>query len=217
MLGDQIEKAIRLLQYEPNTRRCVIAMWEPAYDLGKDSLDIPCNTHIYFKIRNDNLNMMVCNRSNDVIWGALGANAVHFSFLQEYIAANLEVGVGTYTHVSDCFHIYTDNPVWKLHKSVGTASYSRFYQEDATAMPLVQEPLTFDMNLTNFMKDDWHEYRYDEPFFVSVAVPMRQTWDIYKRDQGRANWPTIAMTLEKVLSRDWYLAATQWMKKRYKR
>ena len=48
--------------------------------------EIPCNTAIYFKVREGKLNMTVSNRSNDVIWGTFGANVVHMSILQEYVA-----------------------------------------------------------------------------------------------------------------------------------
>ena len=30
--------------------------------------------------------MTVCNRSNDMLWGAYGANVVHMSMLQEFVA-----------------------------------------------------------------------------------------------------------------------------------
>jgi hypothetical protein len=35
--------------------------------------------------------MTVTNRSNDLCWGMLGANYVHFTILQEYLAARLGV------------------------------------------------------------------------------------------------------------------------------
>ncbi len=71
----------RLKTY-PNDRRTVVGMWDPWEDLWEenDGKDYPCNTQIYFWERKGQLNMTVCNRSNDMIWGAYGANAVHMSF-----------------------------------------------------------------------------------------------------------------------------------------
>lgn len=69
---------------------------------------VPCNTHAYFDLGGGKLNMTVCCRSNDVIWGAYGANAVHFSFLLMFMAAQLGVPAGTYTQMSNNFHVYTD-------------------------------------------------------------------------------------------------------------
>ena len=78
---DQILEVCKILKEEPNTRRAVIGMWSPTGDLGIDAKDVPCNTHIYFRRRGESLDMTVCNRSNDLVWGALGSNIVHFSFL----------------------------------------------------------------------------------------------------------------------------------------
>ena len=47
------------------------------------------------KIKNGRLQMTVHCRSNDIIWGTYGANAVHFSILQEYVAARIGVDLGT--------------------------------------------------------------------------------------------------------------------------
>ena len=62
--------------------------------------------------------MTVCNRSNDMLWGAYGANAVHMSMLQEYLASRLEIAVGEYTQISDSFHVY-QNDVWERCKELG--------------------------------------------------------------------------------------------------
>ena len=38
------------------------------------SKDVPCNTHAYFAINAEgSLDLTVCNRSNDLVWGCLGA------------------------------------------------------------------------------------------------------------------------------------------------
>ena len=87
-------------------------MWNPWGDLDSSSIDIPCNTNIYFKIREGELQMTVCNRSNDMIWGAYGANAVHMAVLQEYVAAQLDVPMGKYYQISDSFHVY-ENEQWE--------------------------------------------------------------------------------------------------------
>jgi len=100
-----LEKELRV----PGNRRAVLGMWSPAHDLGSGMKDVPCNTHVYFDVDTDSrLNMTVCCRSNDVMWGAYGANAVHFSMLQELLALHLGVSIGTYYQVSNNFHMYTE-------------------------------------------------------------------------------------------------------------
>ncbi len=106
--GDQIGLIVERLKADPTDRRSVLQMWDPTVDLNRDGVDVPCNTVIYFKIRNDRLDMTVSNRSNDAIWGTFGANAVHMSFLLEYVAKCIGVEVGTYRQVSDSFHAYLD-------------------------------------------------------------------------------------------------------------
>jgi hypothetical protein len=90
---DQLNWAIRRLRANPEDRRVVIAMWDGGLDPQKvndGGKDVPCNTQIFLSARRKMaetdirvLDMQVCCRSNDILWGAYGANAVHFSMLQE--------------------------------------------------------------------------------------------------------------------------------------
>jgi Thymidylate synthase len=104
---DQINHIIKMLKTTPTERRAVLQMWDPAIDGQGSGLDYPCNTNIYFKIRNGELYMTVCCRSNDIIYGTYGANAVHMSMLHEYMAGMIGVGLGPYHQISDSFHYYT--------------------------------------------------------------------------------------------------------------
>ena len=94
---DQLQTCVHLLRENPGDRRVVISIWDPSRDLAEDVKDVPCNTHMYPRIREEKgcpvLELTVCCRSNDIIWGATGANAVHFSFVQEWMAAQIGVGV----------------------------------------------------------------------------------------------------------------------------
>jgi len=131
---DQIEAIIAHLNSDPNSRREVLQVWEYQADLWarpKGAKDLPCNTQAYFSLRElpdrgpiaedgsfqshvvkHALDMTVCNRSNDLVWGMLGANVVHWSMLQEYLAnclANcLEVEVGHYHQFTNNLHVYTE-------------------------------------------------------------------------------------------------------------
>jgi hypothetical protein len=107
--ADQLPKIARMLKANPNERRCVLGMWDPSADLDNpNAKDIPCNTHIYFKVREGKLDMTICNRSNDIVWGLYGANAVHMSYLLEWMAAMSGYPAGTMRTVSDSFHAYTE-------------------------------------------------------------------------------------------------------------
>ena len=110
---DQIEEAIKHLEKDPNSRRCVISHWDVTMDAFTETKDTPCNQQIFFWLEGKFLCMTVTNRSNDMIWGAYGSNAVHFSFLHEYMAMRLKKFIGVYNQVSNNMHVYTENDVWK--------------------------------------------------------------------------------------------------------
>jgi thymidylate synthase len=107
---DQLLHCYLSLKKDPDSRQAVVSLWNPLIDyVMHETKDRPCNTTIYFKIREKKLNMTVCNRSNDVHLGLYGVNFVQFSRIQEFMAASLNVGIGKYTHFSDSLHIYDDS------------------------------------------------------------------------------------------------------------
>lgn len=111
---DQLVEAGKILYDNPTSRQVVVSMWDAGNDLGVNSKDRPCNLSIAFRGRHDPsinnyvLDMTVFNRSNDAVWGAWGANAVHMSVLQEVLAAMSGMTIGTYYQVSNNLHIYDD-------------------------------------------------------------------------------------------------------------
>jgi thymidylate synthase len=104
---DQIRKAISILKKDKATRRVVLTMWS-SRDLGYDSKDIPCNISIMFKIRNDQLDMTVINRSNDVYLG-VPYNVLVFYLLQNYMANQINCEVGHQRHFTDSLHLYSQH------------------------------------------------------------------------------------------------------------
>ena len=136
---DQLKVLIQLLKNNPDDRQCVLAMWDPNIDLASVVKDKPCNTHIYFTGRRGVLDMEVCNRSNDIVWGAYGANAVHMSFLQEYVATSVGLEVGHYYQNSFNYHAYLDS----FDKVKDCEIDDRYLGGKLHIEPLVSEPKTF--------------------------------------------------------------------------
>lgn len=102
---DQLAHVVRLLKEDPNTRRAVIQIYDPAVDTfpGKD---IPCNDLLIFSLRKGRLDLYVTVRSNDVMWGWSGINAFEWSSLQEVVARLVGVSVG-FLHFSIVnLHLY---------------------------------------------------------------------------------------------------------------
>jgi len=212
---DQIETAIDLLKEDPSTRRAVLQIWFAGRDLGADSKDIPCNDLVFCKIRDGKLNISVANRSNDMVWGAYGANAVQFSVIQEYMAAKLDVKVGTYTQVSDSFHVYTGGmggAVWNRLKDDHSGLIDYYQSDEINPFPLVKDPENFDKELMAFVGDDPTEYKYAEPFLDFVAVPALIAWKAHK-----AGDITSALNaVEAIIAPDWRIAMREWLERRQK-
>lgn len=107
---DQIADAIKMFENNTNTRQVVLSIWNPDFDLGTKTKDIPCNDIIMLKIRDGKLITTIQNRSNDLHWG-LPTNIFQFSFLTEMIAACLGIELGTQTHNSQSLHVYEWNNI----------------------------------------------------------------------------------------------------------
>jgi hypothetical protein len=104
---NQLSLIIEALKANVDDRRSVLSMWDPSKDLGRQGKDLPCNLTATFQRGSEGeLNLTVFNRSNDIVWGAYGANAVHFSVLLEYMALAIGCLVGTYRQVSVNWHGY---------------------------------------------------------------------------------------------------------------
>lgn len=239
---DQLKAIIQELTRNPNSRRAVLSMWNPSLDayhkqandgeFGPSDLgvamnggkDVPCNTAAYFDCRGGRLNMTVVNRSNDAIWGCYGANAVHFSFLLEYMAAHIGVPVGVYRQFSNNLHIYTEvlntmvpdevTPRAQLHKLALDVEEHDLYARANTPMPLALvhvSPEAFDNDLRRFMLSPGADpSRFEEPFFKRVVVPMYEAYMLFKRKEyGEA-----LVTSSSIGSWDWRSACTEWLERR---
>lgn len=222
---DQIARAIAMLKHDPNSRRVVVAMWDPARDLGTASKDIPCNDLIKFSIRDGHLQMTIFCRSNDIIFGAYGANAVHMSVLMEYVAAMIGVPVGLYTQISDDYHAYLNvpynfdeyyPPIVQLENAYTiTASDHR----PVKPFPLVANTGTFDRELHDVIEevrqrsfDDANLGDYTNPFFAEVAQPMYRAFRLYK--DGDLNGAINALqdaSIRHAYDVDWLLGAEMWL------
>lgn len=243
---DQLQLLIQHLKDKEGTRRAVLQMWNVEDDLLKIGVtkDVCCNLSVLFSIRDDSggfvwganapadkvrgepispkkLDMTVFNRSNDLIWGCLGANYVHFSFLQEYVAAHLGVEVGVYNQVSNNLHVYTDKfkPEEWL-KDITPDHYQDHQACQRKSIKLIQNPQAFDEQLGRFV-DRWCgdleasviDSRYmdiNEQFLKNVAFPLVAAFYMHKKREYKS-----ALTYaSECQSDDWRIAATTWLQRR---
>lgn len=100
---NQIQYIIEKLRASPVSRRALAITWNPVVDERLD--DCPCLQLVQCVIREKRLHMKVVFRSNDML-SAAGANMYALVRLQEWIAEELSLPAGSYTHVSLVPHIY---------------------------------------------------------------------------------------------------------------
>lgn len=99
---DQWEYVKKLLQDDPATRQAVIHIKDANNQKTKDT---PCTLTLQFFIRNNELNMIVNMRSND-IWLGFPYDAFTFTCLQQLMAMEIGVSIGKYVHISGSLHLY---------------------------------------------------------------------------------------------------------------
>jgi len=213
---DQLLEVIKVLRKDNATRQAVLQIWYAPYDLNVVSKDIPCNDMVFLKIRDGKLNMTVCCRSNDVIWGAYGANAVQFSTLLEFIAKSVGVNVGTYAQVSDSFHIYTDNDAYKrlLEKPHCPNTYSLLSHVEPFPLMGATAPDLWLSQLNDFLMEPHHCDEYPmlyDPFFGNVALPMWESWVAYKKNDIQSAYDALEYYCK---ANDWSAACMSWIKRR---
>lgn len=240
---DQLETIVVELKHSPQSRRCVLAMWDggagaqgalddhPGDLLNgiSGSADVPCNTHAYFDTIDGKLNMTVCNRSNDIWWGAHGANAVHFSFLLEYVASMTGIPMGVYRQFSNNYHIYTnvvaESQLMPMARSIEQSDiyFKREGPLRGHAMPLDRVPLigptlrgTADPAAASIIAEWTHnpESVHDGvPFLSAVALPMWNAWRSFKAKDYNA----ALFEAQSIRAEDWRIACVDWLRRRKQR
>lgn len=203
---DQLMDVIEVLRIDPTTRQAVVQIWDPA-DLGKVTLDKACNMQLIFEIRFGRLNMTVVNRSNDLIWGCYGANAVHFSFLHEFVASALGVPQGLYRQFSHNLHVYTEKFQKWVDLPPNHETYDH-YTEGLRTYPICTTDWRQWLEDCEAFCDTPDKPKWRDPFFYQVAYPMYTAW--MERKAGGIG----LHELQWLKAEDWEIACRQWILRR---
>lgn len=202
---DQISKAISKLAVNPQDRRVVIGMWDPTVDLPTSMKDHPCNTQILPRIVNGKLDFMVTNRSNDIIWGMMGANAVHMTLLHQLMADAIKVGVGSYRVMSTNAHVYANLPkLEEMMDSKITDLYEDGYKPCTKILPATESYASFVAACEKFCNEPGPNS--GSSWVDSVAYPM------YNAYMCRGT-PEKALSILQLQCRaeDWWVAGSEWI------
>lgn len=244
---DQLGMVIKKLHDDPTDRQVVITMWDPmptisvphadegdlvdmddTWEVGAEDLtgswkDRPCNTHAYLRMREDSsvlvLDLSVLCRSNDIVWGAYGANAVHFSFLQEYLAGRIGCGVGKLYQFSNNYHGYVreldriGDPITLLDE------YDPYESGEISTLPIGSAWEKWDQDLHLFMTAHDNLWRTG----VGPAFPITSnSWFAHTAwPLVVSNWYWRAGDFDSALhwagridAPDWRRACTEWLNRR---
>jgi thymidylate synthase len=201
--NDQLEAIISLLKKNPGDRRVVLQMWDAVSDLCADVKDVPCNLMALPRITNGRLHLTIFNRSNDIVWGCYGANAVHFAFLLEYLAAMIGVEPGTMTQISNNWHAY-EATADRLTPTFSSGE-RRYVNEEVRSVPLMDKgrETAFASDLEMFMSGS--SAVYANSFFNEVAEPMVRM----HRYRTRVRRGTFDESFDDSI--DWIQAGLEWI------
>ena len=111
VFNEQIGWVVDSLLADDNSRQAIMFFNQPKFQF-KGNKDFVCTMYANFFIRNNELNMKIQMRSNDVFYG-LTFDAPFFSFLMQTVYLILKkhdkynsLKLGTYYHYADNIHFY---------------------------------------------------------------------------------------------------------------
>lgn len=240
---NQLDLICQELRDNPTSRRAVLTMWDPKADLGRQGKDLPCNDMAVFQVDDrvpmvpPKLNMTVFCRSNDIIWGCYGANAVHFSYLLDYMASRLDLQVGTYTQISVDWHGYLDALPESVRKYANGESFTPptkdFHSPSVYELFGWAPPTMFHSFSHTIWKEDLHKFVdlwaargtstetpvWKTGFFRDIAQPIMDTYLRYTRDSVKTETTFAAAVAAAQLceSVDWRVAMSEWIQRRWQK
>jgi thymidylate synthase len=224
---DQVATICDALSKNPEDRRQVLQMWDAAADLGGQGKDLPCNLMAVFNRAADGaLNMVVYNRSNDIVWGALGANCVHFSMLQEFMAKWIGCEVGEYWQVSANMHAYTEltpalNACLPLADKAFPSDQVRSldpYEHGSGHTPLISGSVQdWQRQLNMFLDVGPNAMGYHDPFFRRVAIPLAQAYEAFSDRSNPGRFENALNCVYRCSPCDWKVACISWLMRRQER
>lgn len=221
---DQLLRAIDMLKVDPNSRQVVLQIWDVDCDLGSTSKDIPCNDMVKLRVVNGLLDIVVFCRSNDMIWGAYGANIVQFSTLQEFIAGALGIPVGRYYQVSCDFHAYTDTvnkcpkPSFFDANKVLPKPYPMFEGWNDSHLEFLNAVDHF-VNVVRSLTKVFDHADYDflgpvPDYITDVATPMLNAWLAFKNKNNPNRHSLAIKEMMQCHADDWRTAGIAWLARR---
>jgi len=227
---DQLIRIRDLLYNDPGSRRAVLTMYDPRTDGDMEKRDIPCNTQVFFRVTRPpepnlcgDMTMTVCNRSNDIIWGAYGANAVHMSIMGEIVAGLAGACLSSYYQISNNFHAYLD--IFTRMHTTERSETADPYRWMVDSRPIIrkgekqcmrEEALSVLEDCVTFVSTPESEFlrvdgvKFRSSWFREVVLPMKITHALWKL--GSSN--EAIDSLDSIQASDIRTACQLWLSRR---
>lgn len=130
----QLPRVLSTLERDPDSRQAVIQIYrEPPLGGTKD---VPCTLSFQLFIRNEQLEMQVNMRSNDV-WLGLPYDIFNFTMIQHGVAAILQREVGGFILHAGSMHLYEQHFTGAREIIENHALSQRYADDDRVVSPLI--------------------------------------------------------------------------------
>ena len=103
---DQIQQAVDLIKYNPNSRRILVSAWNPA-DIDNMALP-PCHCLFQFYVADGKLSLQLYQRSADVFLG-VPFNIASYALLLQMMAQVTGLECGDFVHTTGDTHLYLNH------------------------------------------------------------------------------------------------------------
>ena len=153
---DQLAKAIKMIKEEPDSRRIIVAAWNPG-ELDQMAIP-PCHMFFQFFVDGKNLSLQMYQRSCDMFLG-VPFNIASYSLLLHMVAQVTNLNAFEFIHTLGDAHIYT-NHIKQVKEQLAR-----------NPLPLPQLKLNPNIkNIDNFTIEDIDLKNYE--YHPAIKAPM---------------------------------------------
>ncbi|MDH6465763.1 thymidylate synthase [Micromonospora sp. A200] len=209
----QFQRVERLLGDDPDTKRAAMVIMRPDELVDPANPDVACTLGLQFLLRNGQLHMSAYMRGNDAVIGLLG-DTFAFTFIQEFTARRLGVGIGRYAHHVGSMHINkldVDKVDAMLAEATGPLPNRRFPvdQMPATSWETIREVAAWEQVL----RDDRDQLTPGRLTTVRVDPYWRRVlalFEFYRQIVHNPGKPVGRDILAELHPGHWWLVANRW-------
>jgi hypothetical protein len=153
-----------------------------------------------------------------MIWGGHGANAVHFSILQEYLAARVDVGIGALYQLSNNAHVYVHEyeRLMTRRDRIDDITYDAYAKADVSSEAMFTEPSEIDRDIKTIMT--WHiDHNCKTPECTNKWFSDTFARAVLAYDNYRASKLDRAIQIASLIEApDWKRACVEWLQRKDK-